>query len=349
MEILSSILKAYFGTEEKYQAKTLAGGHINDTYRVVVEGNSYLVQRINEQVFQSPETVINNYRLVYEQLSRFQTGLLLPQLIRNLQQGYFFKDPQGKFWRLVTFLEDTHSLEEAENLAQIAAASDTVGRFLAALNTPPAPKLEESIPNFHYLTKRLESFWQIVEANPKDRASRVAAEIEYIRSVQHSIIEFNALDLPKRIVHNDPKISNLLFDSSGKTVAVIDWDTIMPGYLATDFGDMVRAMAVSASEEEAELDKVFFRSDNFEVICKHFLPPIATLLSKSEKDTFHWGPSYIVFEQLIRFLGDYLEGDRYYKVPHPEQNRVRAANQLKLHQELVRHEAFIKETVQAYL
>ena len=128
-------------------------------------------------------------------------------------------------------------------------------------------------------------------------------------------------------------------------VAVIDWDTIMPGAFATDFGDMVRTMAVSADENEPNLEKVEVIWPYFEAICQHFIPPLAPLFNEQEKATLHLGPVYILLEQMLRFLCDYLDGDQYYKVHYPEQNLDRAMNQIKVHELLTAKEKTIKSLI----
>ena len=123
----------------------------------------------------------------------------------------------------------------------------------------------------------------------------------------------------------------------------------MKGYLLSDFGDMVRTMCPTASEDEADLEQVWLNLDYLEAICANLLPPIRDWLTPLEKEYFCTGAKYIVLEQLLRFLGDYLNGDQYYKINYPLHNLHRTQNQMKLHQELIRYEERIKDRVNAYL
>ena len=138
-------------------------------------------------------------------------------------------------------------------------------------------------------------------------------------------------DLPRRVTHNDTKLDNVLLDSaSGRGLCVIDLDTVMPGSLVYDFGDMVRMGASTAAEDEPDLGKVALDLERFEQLALGYLGEVRGLLAPAERDLLVFGAWLITFEQALRFLGDYLNGDTYYRVAYTEHNRIRARTQIHM-------------------
>ncbi len=143
--------------------------------------------------------------------------------------------------------------------------------------------------------------------------------------------------MPLRVVHNDAKLSNVLFDrSTGKALCVIDLDTIMPGYTVMDFGDAIRFGASTASEDEPDLTKVHFDRHLYELFHRKFLAEAGDALTEEEVRMLPEGAKLITYEQALRFLGDYLAGDVYYHTERPGQNLDRARTQIRLLEEMER-------------
>ncbi|GAB5553126.1 MAG: aminoglycoside phosphotransferase family protein [Saprospiraceae bacterium] len=333
-----AIVQAYFPRESTFKVQALGDGNINDTYRIDLSKGAFLLQKINRVIFKEPEVVLNNHQLILQHLKKHSSGLLLPKLIQTDKQLLAYPDANGGCWRMLTFLEHTYGVESANSVDQVAAAAGAIGRFIAALNQAPAPKLGATLPDFHHFQKRYAAFLQILKTANPDRRTEAAESIEFLLHWAQSIPDYKALNLPQRLVHNDPKIGNVLFNQKDQAVAVIDWDTVMPGTLPTDFGDMVRTMVASVSEDEADLDLVNVNKDYFSALCQHFLKPLKPLLRPLEKQYLMSGAFYIVLEQMLRFLQDYLLEDVYYKIQYPKHNLVRARNQQALFQALKNQE-----------
>lgn len=329
--------------------KSIGAGNINDTLQIKGRERSYLLQRINHRVFKDPQRVQKNYQLTYEHLSRQDLALQLPRLLKTKGGALFTRDAEGRFWRLISFIEDTVAYEQAETLAQVEEAAAKIGQFVAALNQSPVPPIQETIADFHNFQTRYRAFEAILVTAEASRLEQAAPAINFIQANAGQIPDYRAVGLPRRMVHNDPKIGNVLFDRSGTVVAVIDWDTIMPGYLATDLGDMIRTMAVSADENTQELSKVDLRSDYLQCCLESFLWPLRKLVTPQEKQYLATGPLYIAMEQALRFLYDYLCGDVYYKIQYPRHNLYRSLNQIKLCRAMLREEALIQQTINAVL
>ena len=117
------------------------------------------------------------------------------------------------------------------------------------------------------------------------------------------------------MTHNDTKLNNVLLDDeTGEGICVIDLDTVMPGFAAYDFGDMVRTMTCPAAEDERDLSRVAMDFELFEAVLRGYLEGTGNFLTARERESLIAGAKVIVFEQGIRFLSDHLAGDAYYKV-----------------------------------
>ena len=137
--------------------------------------------------------------------------------------------------------------------------------------------------------------------------------------------------LPERITHNDTKLNNVMIDDeSGKGVCVIDLDTVMPGLVHYDFGDMVRTSTSPAAEDEKDLSKVTMQFHMFEAILRGYLSTANDFLTPLEREHLPFGGKLITLEIGMRFLTDYLEGDIYFKTHHEEHNLDRCRTQFKL-------------------
>ena len=137
--------------------------------------------------------------------------------------------------------------------------------------------------------------------------------------------------LPKRIVHYDAKINNFLFEkTTNKVIALIDLDTLMPGCVLSDIGDMIRTYSNTIGEESKDISKVTCNKN----IVAAILNGVKDSLTIVERKYLNFGGLAITFMQSVRFLTDYLNDDIYYKTNYENQNLVRANNQFKLYQSL---------------
>ena len=214
----------------------------------------------------------------------------------------------------------------------------------------PEPRLHETIPNFHHTASRFADFEQAVHQNRARRAAACQADIDF--ALQRQALAPVLIDLmkrkeiPERITHNDSKLNNILLDeTSGEAICIIDLDTVMPGSALYDFGDMVRSASCTAAEDESDLSKVQIDLAMFDALARGYLSEAAAFLNKVEIDHLVCSGKLITFEQGIRFLGDYLNGDTYYKIKYPEHNLVRARNQFKLVASIEAHEPEMEEMV----
>ena len=257
----------------------LHSGHIHDTYFVETDAPArYVLQRVNHRVFKQPEVVMDNIRQATEhQLRYFAANGLdtkVPESVAVRAGGYLHQDASGNFWRIFTYIPDTVSVEKAETPEQAFEAARMFGRFSAALRDLPASRLPETIPGFHDAVRRRSAFADAV-ANGLPERRAAAPEVAFFTARSPIADRLAGLlargEVPLRIVHNDTKISNVLLDAAtGRGVCAIDLDTVMPGTLLYDFGDMMRTFLSPASEDETDLSQVRIRMDVFEALAKGY-------------------------------------------------------------------------------
>ncbi len=316
-------------------------GHINNTFLVNTTGNRYILQRVNSEVFKKPEEVMDNIALVTEFLHKKiiaacgdpyrETLTLIPTKDGNR----FLVTEDGDLFRIYLFIGSAISYQKVETPELFYRIAKSFGRFQKMLDGFPAEQLKETIPNFHNTVSRYVNFKNSVAADQAKRAAEVTKEIEFAlaREKDAGIIMDAIQDgsVPLRVTHNDTKLNNILVDeSTGEGICVIDLDTVMPGSMLFDFGDSIRFGASTAAEDEKDLDKVWMDIDLFEQYAKGYIEELHATMTEKELELLPMSAKLMTLECGIRFLGDYLDADHYFKIHYPEQNLDRARTQLKL-------------------
>lgn len=336
---MQHIIHQFFDYEQLISLTPFGTGHINDTYRLVIvetdQPQTWLLQRLNHHVFRQPEAVMHNIHLVAEHLAAqpYPLQILAPRPTRS--GHWLHHDERGNYWRVFPFFENTVTYERVETMAQAYEAARAFGAFAKALNGLDASQLQPTIPGFHDGEKRLADFLLTVENAIPERLAEAQSEVGAILHNQLIFSNIVNLKLPKRAIHHDTKINNLLFDAkTGKAVCVIDLDTVMPGVILSDFGDLVRTSASLTDEDEADLTKIQFRKPIYDALLEGFLVEMGALLTPAERSALPLAGPWLTMMQAVRFIGDYLVGDTYYKVKYPTHNLVRGRNQLALFEKM---------------
>jgi phosphotransferase family enzyme len=339
------------------------GGHINDSYLLCCtqpSGLRFLLQRINGEVFPQPKQIMENIQRVSDHVLG---KLLAPEsrdlerrfltLIATLEGAPYTVCDDGEVWRMYEFIEDAVMHEAAETPHEAEQAARAVGEFQVLLEDLPGPPLHEIIPDFHHTPKRFEVLNQVVRKDPRGRVEQARADIDFALSFQADagqLIDGLADGtLRTRAVHNDAKMSNVLLDQhTGKALCVIDLDTVMPGSVLYDFGDLMRTMVCTAAEDETDLSKIGVRLDMFEGLAHGYLQAALPILSPNELELLVYSGILITLETGVRFLSDHLNGDQYFRIQHPGHNLERASAQFQLVRSLVDHRAALEETVRKF-
>ncbi len=329
-------------------AAPFGNGHINDTYRVVAEGESFIFQRVNSYVFPNPAEVIENIEHVTEYLCGIidkEGGDPLREtltLVKTKDGAYFTRDDDGEVWRMYLFIGDTISYDLPDTPALFELSGEAFGRFQKQMGGFPAETLHESIHDFHNTPERYRQLMDAVERNEAGRLDEVEAELAFCKQYEKEVCTLvdalKAGEIPLRVTHNDTKLNNVLLDAkTGKGVCVIDLDTVMPGLAAYDFGDSIRFGANTAEEDEKNLEKVQFSIPMFEAFARGFLREAGSTLNSREVELLPMGAKLMTLECGMRFLADYLNGDKYFKVHRPGHNLDRARNQFTLVKRMEEH------------
>jgi Ser/Thr protein kinase RdoA (MazF antagonist) len=342
---------------EFLSAEPYGSGHINDTYCVAVkEGGSrvrYIFQRINHNIFKNPVALMENIQRVTAHLGKkaagerdaSRRGLTLIPARDGLS---FHRDADGNYWRVYVFIERARTYDAVENTGQAFEAAKAFGRFQKHLADLPAPRLHDTIPDFHHTPKRFAALEKAIAADVANRAKMAKAEIEF--ALRHKVITtvLLAAKLPERVTHNDTKFNNVMLDDeSGEGICVIDLDTVMPGLALYDFGDMVRTTTSPAKEDERDLSKVIMQFPMFEALARGYLTSASEFLKKAEKQLLAFSGKLITLETGIRFLTDFLAGDTYFKVHRENHNLDRCRTQFKLAESIERQEAQMNNLVES--
>ena len=337
-------------------AAAYGSGHINDTYCAVFDQGGarvrYVVQRINHLIFKNPAALMENIRRVTEHLGQKSAGLSdLSRRVLTLLQARdgqpFYRDEQGHHWRVYIFIEKAQSFDAVETPRQAFQAAKAFGQFQKQLADLPAPRLHDTIPDFHHTPKRFAALEKAIEADVANRAQLAKAEIAFALSRKAATNILLDAHLPERVTHNDTKFNNVMLDdATGEGICVIDLDTVMPGLALYDFGDMVRTTTSPAKEDERDLSKVAMQYPMFEALARGYLSA-ADFLTPAEKKLLPFSGKLITLEIGLRFLTDFLAGDTYFKVHREGHNLDRCRTQFKLVESIEQQEEAMNKLVES--
>ncbi len=346
------------------KAKPFGNGHINDTYLVKFNQAGievkYILRKINKFVFKNPEAVVNNTVKVNNHISKKLIELEIKnvsnhvmQLVESNKDNYHFEDENNDFWCVVLFIDNAYTVEKIETEEQAYRAAKAFGQFQSFLLDANPNEYKETIPNFHNLKGRLIDFELALKNDLAERVKQTSKEIEIVNSYKYLEKKITALlenkELPIRVTHNDTKINNVMLNKiTHKEQCVIDLDTVMPGSVLYDFGDMVRTFTSPVEEDETDLSKVTMRIEIFEKLVQGYLFDLSSVLTKIELDNLIYGAMVITYEQIVRFLTDYINGDIYYSTKYDEHNLVRTRTQIALLESIIKQKDEMEKIVIRY-
>ncbi len=363
LEILLNIISAFPLEGEVKAIRPFGNGHINDTFRVYTQAGdaqkTYVLQKMNGRVFNCDMLMENVHGVTDFLKNKIQLqggnpekGTL--QFLSTKTGKTFLKDENGDGWRIYPFITDTTTYDFVQSRELFKQSGKAFGNFQYLLSDYPATQLHETIVNFHNTVDRFAKFQNAVDADVEDRVKEVKEEIKFIQNHKKDCCFFMDMlakgELPVRVTHNDTKLNNVLFSTeTGEAVCVIDLDTVMPGLAAYDFGDAIRFGASTATEDERDLSKVSCSMELYEAYLEGFLEGCHGSLTAKEIETLPMGAKIMTLEVGMRFLTDYLEGDKYYKVHRPGQNLDRCRTQLKLVQDMEEKWTIMNDIVKKYM
>jgi hypothetical protein len=332
------------GTLVSYEVITT--GNINSTYRMKFSQNNgivktYIVQRVNTYVFKAPKEMMTNISLVTNHIKSKALPNQQTLVFYVTDEGKnYYDDGEGNFWRVSNFI-DSITLNSCDELSVMEAVGTAFGEFQNILSDFDASKLYETIPDFHNTKKRIEKLYEDIAVDSFGRCKEVQAEIDFIKENEALAFQLTEMlekgELPLRVTHNDTKINNVLFDNvTHYPIAIIDLDTVMPGLAMHDFGDAVRFACNTAAEDEKNTDLVSLDLTRFQAFAQGFIGKTAKSLTENELNTMVLGAITITIELAVRFLDDYITGDKYFKTLYAGHNVVRTKCQLALAKDMLK-------------
>jgi Ser/Thr protein kinase RdoA (MazF antagonist) len=329
--ILQNFLEIDQNTEGPIVIENLVSGHINQTFKVTINGQNFILQSINAAIFPEPLKIMENIETVATHLKSKDYERTVLSFIKTKNNASLAFDTEGAAWRLMPFIEHTYSILKVENEQQAFIAAEAFGEYLSALSDLDVNKIHTILPNFHNADFRIQQHQDALKSTSSvKRLKNAEHDLAFIQ--QHiPYFENKKLNIPLRVTHNDTKISNILFDKTTHEVAcIIDLDTLQTSTLLADFGDMVRSYTCTYDEDFADVSKVEMRFYYFEALLFGFIKKLSGKILEEEKNVLIFGAERTVFVQALRFMTDYLNNDTYYQTKYAEHNLVRAQNQLAL-------------------
>jgi Ser/Thr protein kinase RdoA (MazF antagonist) len=359
--MLEKIISQFAIPENFIQADSFGHGLINDTYLCEFQDTNisrkYILQRINAAVFKNPEQVMKNIevvtghvkaRLLAEGIEKPDrvTPLLVPA--KNGQAWY--RDDSGAYWRVFHFIEVGMVLDTVKDSKHAYEVGRGLGRFQALVADMDPSRLHDTLPGFHHTPRYLAEYDDALQADGKQRANGLAAEIDFVAKRKDlALLLMDLMDsgkIPIRVVHNDPKVNNIMIHSeTQEALCMLDLDTVKPGIVHFDFGDCVRSAANPGGEEAQDLKLVGIDLTCFEAITKGYLQEAGAFLTPHEIETLVLAVKVITFELGLRFLADHLRGDTYFKIEYQNHNLHRARVQFKLLESIEASEKEMAEVV----
>lgn len=310
------------------EATPVSGGHIHHSLRLSTDNGLYFLQKLNERVFRDHSILEENLNNL-EGAKLDESSLKMPLPVRSINGQLFERDQTGDLWRLFPWLEGVSDLQNhyAQAVGRVASR---FGEWAGAVNQLDVYNFQSPLPGFHHLPSIWEAFYHAWDQAGGDRKHLAAETSARLAEGVEALDLFDQLTagMPERIIHGDPKPDNQLQLTDSDAIAILDLDTVMPGYLWMETGDMVRSMAVKSAEDDPDLQKAGIDPEKAGSVLKSYAQAVSDWATEAELASLRYGPLCIILEQALRFLTDYLKGDQYYHTEYSDHNFVRAQNQL---------------------
>ena len=357
MENLKEIASHFAFIGDIDDIKPVGEGFINDTYIVKTlsdETPDYILQRKNKNIFPDVPAMMDNIAKGCDHIrKRVEAEGGDPNresmtIVPTKDGKLYYIDYASEFWAMTVYIADTMAYDRADTPALARKGGEGIGKFQAQLADFHDP-LAETIKGFHNIRERFNQWDNGIKTDTAKRVASLSEEISWIENRRNRMLAFwekvEKGELPTHVTHNDTKISNILFDKQGQVLCVIDLDTVMPSTSLNDFGDAIRSYANTGAEDDQDLSRVGISLDMFEAYTDGYLSQRAGQLTDTEIENLAFSALYITYEQVLRFLLDYINGDTYYKIHYPEHNLVRTRAQYRLLQSMEEQLPAMQETV----
>jgi len=320
-------LLSHWSISDSAKISPITAGLINGTFKVVLDStkSSYILQQINLDVFPIPADLMSNHQNIEQHLRESQFPLKGPEWITSYNGDRLVKH-EGGFWRLGVYYNDTQSYSSARDDHMAWNIGRAFGQYDKGLSELKTSKLKDTISEFHNLQRYLDKLSLTIKAASHHRLQIAKSLIQTI----DDYLFVAKLPFPKnRVIHNDAKVSNLLFRND-EVFAVIDWDTTMSGHISWEYADLFRTTVVNVPEDHPDLSVISLQYDMMDALHAGYKSELFDFITLKEKESLYHGALYLILEQAVRFLEDYLAEDIYYRCDYDDHNFIRSRNQFYL-------------------
>ncbi|RUR87055.1 mucin desulfatase [Chlorogloeopsis fritschii PCC 6912] len=359
-ENLTAIAEQFTLQGKVTNVQAFGSGNINDTFLVSLDSSKeqhFVLQRINTQVFRQPQLIMQNMRIYTEHVrKRLQCTPLsrrweVPRVLLTKDAQDHWKDAEGSFWRAISFIEGSQSLDTMSDRSYAKEIGYALGMFHNLISDLPPEKLADTLEGFHITPLYLQHYEDVLAKTSPRQTPEVNYCLQFVsdRKVWAHILEDAKAQgkLPLRLMHGDPKINNVMFDTAThQAVSVIDLDTVKPGLVHYDIGDCLRSGCNPVGEETEKWGNVYFDTELCKEILEGYLSVAKAFLTENDYLYMYDAIRLIAFELGLRFFADYLAGNVYFKIKHPEHNLARALVQFKLSESIESQETAIRKIIQ---
>lgn len=353
LDNLMAIADQFGGGGQINQVQPFGSGNINDTFLVTVQGEKtdkipgklehrFVLQRINTQVFQQPQLVMQNMRIFSEHVQECLTAdnfclnrrWEVPRVLLT-KDGRDHYQENNNFWRSISFIEGSQTFDTIQDLDHARETGFGLGMFHRSISTLPTDRLADTLPGFHITPSYLRQFDEVVASKIVPKSAEVVHCFRFVeeRRSWATVLEDAKKrgELPLRTIHGDPKINNVLIDTTTQqAISLIDLDTIKPGLIHYDIGDCLRSGCNPVGEETADWETVHFESELGQAMLQGYLDSAQDFLTDHDYKYIYDSLRLLAFELGLRFFTDYLNGSVYFKTKYPEHNLLRALVQFRL-------------------
>ncbi|MEX0724216.1 MAG: aminoglycoside phosphotransferase family protein [Gracilimonas sp.] len=331
---IEKVLKQYPVSLDELRIIPIKTGLIHHSYKIETPDRSYLLQKINTEVFDDVDSLMNNIALVTNTLTESYQGSSYESLeILKTNNEALYYESSSAAWRMYHFKEHLIGYESPKNKEIVWEAGHVFAHFADALAKTNPDQLAITIPHFHSLEFRYQQLREALKLTNVD-LSDIDILLEKISEFTRLLIPLEQAmkedSIPLRITHNDSKFNNLLFDSSDKARCVVDLDTVMPGIIHFDVGDCLRTLTPNSSEDEPDLEKITLRKDYHTAFLEGYRVGGTDFLTDNEINYLPYAAPYMSLIMGIRFLTDHLNGNQYYSFDYPGHNLVRSRCQVEV-------------------
>ena len=359
MHHYAEIAEQFASQSQVIEVHEFGNGNINDTYLVTTDSHDesrFVLQRINTQVFKQPKLIMQNMRIFTEHMRRRSHDeghhWEMPRVLRTLDHLDFHIDPDGNFWRAISYVSGARSFDTIKDLDHARQVGHALGTFQHLISDLPIEKLADTLEGFHITPRYLRNFDQTFSQNGFKSSADVRYCLDFIsvrRDWAH-VLE-NAREQGKlqlRPVHGDPKVNNVMIEEeTGCAISLVDLDTVKPGLIHYDIGDCMRSGCNPLGEETEQWEAVHFEPEIGQAILTGYITQARHFLTEADYEYLFDSIRLLTFELAIRFFTDYLAGNVYFKVKHSEHNLQRALVQFKLTESIEAHETAIRSIIQS--